>query len=144
MPGQSQPSLEDSSCVVMAIFHEIGQLSNIETAIYIYTSVDPNAYTCIHTKLTRSKELTQQSKTGQHAWLPICHNFVPILSKLWSPLRSSRRLFMEDVRTCEYAVVLRQCLVVGKVSLTFLNLVCICWGPAWAPLWPAWVPVWAA
>ena len=31
--------------------------------IYVHASVDPNAYTCIHTKTTASKEATQQSKT---------------------------------------------------------------------------------
>ena len=36
----------------------------------IYTSVDPNTYTFVHTKTTRSKAPTQQSKTGQHVWSP--------------------------------------------------------------------------
>ena len=43
--------------------------------IYIYTSVDPNAYTCVHAKTTDSKEAKQRIKTGRHVWFPICLNF---------------------------------------------------------------------
>ena len=41
----------------------------------MYTSVDPNAYSCIHAKTTRGKEAMQQSKTGQNVWLAFCHHF---------------------------------------------------------------------
>ena len=109
--------------------------------IHIYTSVDPNAYTCIHSKTTRSKEPTQQSWTGQHDWLPFCHNFVTIVSGFRSPLRSPEEFVVEVLRTCACAIVLSPCLVGGE-GLPGVWRACLSkLGPAWGPVWPALGPV---
>ena len=85
--------------------------TDIYIYIYVYTSVDLNAYTCVHTKRTESKEANQKMKAGQHVWFPICHHFghqfVTISIKYrWACIRSSAgcEACPATLRRCQHGI----------------------------------------
>ena len=93
----------------------------------------------------KANELTHESKTDQHAWLPFCHHVVEI------SVTTSISIKIVCGRCANMCVCGCSVPMLGRgeglpgVSKACLSKACLnLLGPAWKPVWPAWGLVWAA
>ena len=93
----------------------------------------------------KTNELTHESKTDQHAWLPFCLHVVEISVTTSISIKIvCGRCANMYVCGCSVPMLGRGEGLPG-VSKACLSKACLnLLGPAWKPVWPAWGLVWAA